>query len=136
MFNMIEPVQEAARPRLIVWQLAPRAANDQHPDSLHSQTLREEQQFSAHECMMTIDSIARTAKPIVVFTGKGILRRADLYEIVEYGVVLTVPNNGVGGYDNNMQDLIANFCGSISFLLLRPLFVRLSHPPPPGDTKR
>lgn len=32
-------------------------------------------------------------------------------EIIEYLVMLTVPVNGVGNYDNNMQDLIANLVG-------------------------
>ncbi len=40
-------------------------------------------------------------------------------EIVEYVVALTVPNNGVGGYDNNMQDLMADLLGSLSFLIWR-----------------
>ena len=39
-------------------------------------------------------------------------------EIVEYIAVLTVPRNGVGGYDNNMQDLIVNLCGASAFLML------------------
>jgi putative membrane protein len=34
-------------------------------------------------------------------------------EIVEYIVVTTVPRNGVGGYDNNMQDLAANLVGAV-----------------------
>ena len=36
-----------------------------------------------------------------------------LVEIIEYLVTLTVTTNGVGGYDNNMQDLISNFTGVI-----------------------
>ena len=47
-----------------------------------------------------------------------VLGLGGLVEIVEYIVVLTVPQNGVGGYDNNMQDLIANFFGCVAFLLL------------------
>jgi putative membrane protein len=47
-------------------------------------------------------------------------------EIVEYLVVQTVPNNGVGGYDNNMQDLIANMCGALSYVLLQPAWNRRS----------
>lgn len=42
-------------------------------------------------------------------------------EIVEYLVMLTVPNSGVGGYDNNMTDLIANFLGSGCFVLGRSI---------------
>ncbi len=54
-----------------------------------------------------------------------VLGLGAVIEIVEYLVVLTVPNNGVGGYDNNMQDLIANFCGALSFLVLRSSLTRL-----------
>ena len=42
-----------------------------------------------------------------------------IIEMVEYGVVLTFETNGVGDYDNNMQDLLANFCGSLIYLALR-----------------
>jgi hypothetical protein len=37
-------------------------------------------------------------------------------EMLEYVVVLTVETNGVGDYDNNMQDLIANLCGGALYL--------------------
>ncbi len=39
-------------------------------------------------------------------------------EIVEYLVVLTLKNNGVGGYDNNMQDMIGNLLGGILFAVV------------------
>ncbi len=39
-------------------------------------------------------------------------------EIVEYLVTLTIAKNGVGGYDNNMQDMIANFLGSSCCVLV------------------
>ena len=42
-----------------------------------------------------------------------------LVEIVEYIVVLTVEDHGVGGYHNNMQDLIANLAGSVFFIALK-----------------
>ncbi len=54
-----------------------------------------------------------------------VLGLGAVIEIVEYVVVLTVPANGVGSYDNNMQDLMANFCGASAFLLLRPALARL-----------
>ncbi len=41
-----------------------------------------------------------------------VLGLGAVIEIVEYAVTLTVVNNGVGNYDNNMQDLIANVCGA------------------------
>jgi uncharacterized membrane protein YjdF len=47
-----------------------------------------------------------------VFVLLVVLGLGALIEIVEYGVVLTVPHNGVGDYDNNMQDLMANLCGA------------------------
>ena len=54
-----------------------------------------------------------------VFLVMVVLGLGAVVEIVEYGVVLTVPNNGVGGYDNNMQDLIGNLCGSVFFIIAR-----------------
>ena len=38
-------------------------------------------------------------------------------EIIEYVVVRTIPHNGVGDYDNNMQDLIANAAGGLTFTI-------------------
>lgn len=38
------------------------------------------------------------------------------WELVEYLVVRSIPEAGVGGYDNNMQDLIANACGGLASL--------------------
>jgi hypothetical protein len=42
-------------------------------------------------------------------------------EISEYIVMKTVPGNGVGGYDNNMQDLMANLAGSTVYIMLKSL---------------
>ncbi|MDZ4198589.1 MAG: hypothetical protein U1E27_04795 [Kiritimatiellia bacterium] len=50
-----------------------------------------------------------------------------LIEIAEYIVCVTIPRTGVGGYDNNMQDLIANTAGaavSLFFLRYAADFVR------------
>ena len=47
-----------------------------------------------------------------------VLGFGSIFEIVEYIVTKTVPNSGVGGYDNNMQDLIANFTGGLSYVVL------------------
>lgn len=44
-----------------------------------------------------------------------------IIEIAEYLVMLTIPNSGVGGYDNNMIDLIANFLGCGCFVLVRSI---------------
>lgn len=57
-------------------------------------------------------ALTRVNRIFVVLVVMGL---GALVEIVEYLVVLTVPHHGVGGYDNNMQDLIANFLGSCSF---------------------
>ena len=47
-----------------------------------------------------------------------VLGLGAVVEIVEYLVMLTVPNAGVGGYDNNMQDLIGNLLGGTLFVVL------------------
>ena len=59
-----------------------------------------------------------------VFLLMVVLGLGGLFEIVEYVAVQTFSINGVGGYDNNMQDLIANLCGSLSFLILSPALAR------------
>lgn len=48
----------------------------------------------------------------------GVQGLGAVVEIAEYFVVLTVPRNGVGDYDNNMQDLIANLAGACTCLLV------------------
>jgi len=45
-----------------------------------------------------------------------------VFEIIEYLVSLTIDINGVGNYDNNMQDLISNFIGAAASIL----FIRIS----------
>jgi hypothetical protein len=50
-----------------------------------------------------------------------VLGGGAIIEIIEYMVVLTVPGNGVGGYDNNMQDLMGNLAGSSVYIILRSL---------------
>lgn len=45
-----------------------------------------------------------------------VLGLGAIVEIVEYGVVLTIPGNGVGDYHNNMQDLVANLAGATAFV--------------------
>lgn len=60
-------------PRIVVWQLADLFSNVQ---------------FSKHECILTIDSISRTGRPIVVLRGPGILHYPGLFEIIEYGFAL------------------------------------------------
>jgi len=55
-----------------------------------------------------------------------VLGLGAVIEMVEYLVVLTVPGNGVGGYDNNMQDLLANGVGSTLCALLHNRFEQTS----------
>jgi len=40
-------------------------------------------------------------------------------EVIEYFVCATIPGNGVGSYDNNMQDLAANFLGGSLYVIFR-----------------
>jgi len=47
-------------------------------------------------------------------------------EIVEYAVTKTVHNNGVGGYDNNMQDLIANLTGGLAYCSIEQVRRRMT----------
>jgi hypothetical protein len=63
-----------------------------------------------------------------------VLGLGAIIEIVEYIVVLTVPQNGVGGYDNNMQDLLANLAGASSFMLVTALRRWMAGPTPLPDT--
>ncbi len=42
-----------------------------------------------------------------------VLGGGAIWEILEYLVVRTFPEAGVGAYDNNMQDLIANLAGGL-----------------------
>jgi len=48
-----------------------------------------------------------------------VLGLGSFVEIVEYIVVRTVPGAGVGAYDNNLQDLIANLTGGLLFWVTR-----------------
>src|SRR5262249_10264955 len=59
-------------PKLVVWQL-------HDPKG---------QTFTTQECMLTIESIASLSKPIVIFTGRHLLSRPDLYQVLEYGFAL------------------------------------------------
>jgi len=71
-------------PRMIIWQLTKKkpaygAGATETPES---------DALSTHECLLIIDSIARVAKPIIVLTGKKVVERPDLLQIVEYGFAL------------------------------------------------
>ena len=53
-----------------------------------------------------------------------VLGLGAIIEVVEYAVCLTVPGSGVGGYDNNLQDLIANLAGGMTSLALQHQLAR------------
>src|ERR1041385_4886373 len=76
-------------PRLINWHLVPPSHDSgAGDDPLPAAGEEARQEFSLHECLLTIDSIARLAKPIVVLAGGRALQRSDLFEVVEYGTAL------------------------------------------------
>ena len=57
----------------------------------------------------------RMSAAVLVVLGLG-----AAWELVEYAVVRSIPGAGVGGYDNNMQDLIANAGGGLASLAAPP----------------
>jgi len=57
-----------------------------------------------------------------------VLGLGSVVEIVEYFVCATIPGNGVGSYDNNMQDLVANFLGGSFYVALRMFRARSASP--------
>ncbi len=52
----------------------------------------------------------RTLGLLIVLMGSGV---GAINEIIEFTVVLTVPETGVGGYENTMLDLVFNLLGGI-----------------------
>lgn len=77
------------------------------------------------------DSRSPLMSVIIILT---VLGAGAVVEIVEYLVTITVKSNGVGPYDNNMQDLIANLIGALLFECIRH-FPPMSHPVRPGNGK-
>jgi hypothetical protein len=71
----------------------------------------------------------RVIAMILIISGIG-----ALWEICEYVVVSNFPDAGVGGYDNNMQDMIANLGGAFVYALL-PSRWRAAIEDPPGVTE-
>ncbi|MFM1991977.1 MAG: hypothetical protein RJA99_4934 [Pseudomonadota bacterium] len=84
--------------------------------------------FAATALVARLFEIQRIALTRVnlVFVLLVVLGLGAVVEIVEYGVVLTVPRNGVGDYDNTMQDLLSNLCGSLAHLAVFSAFRRAS----------
>lgn len=62
-------------------------------------------------------SLGRLHRLVVILIVLGI---GATVEIMEYLVVRSIPDTGVGLYDNNMQDLIANLGGAVVSTLLFP----------------
>lgn len=54
-----------------------------------------------------------------------VLGMGAFVEIVEYMVMLTMTINGVGNYDNNMQDLAADMAGVTSCVLCMSVMRRM-----------
>lgn len=48
-----------------------------------------------------------------------------IVEVIEYVCQALIPNTGVGGYDNNMQDMVANLGGGLAYLALQAARVAL-----------
>lgn len=77
--------KEVFRPRLIVWQLTPFS----HPllsGNQCSMPKKDQEQLPTQNCLLVIESIVRTSKPIVVLVGEKVFQRSDLYDIVAYGM--------------------------------------------------
>lgn len=66
---------------------------------------------------------ARTRTRPLIIVGL-VLGAGSVIEIVEYLAFLSVPDAGVGGYENNMQDLIANLAGALAFVAVASAFRR------------
>lgn len=79
---------DADLPRIIVWQVAPGGA-DRPAGGEADPSSRRGEPLNMSECMLIVDSIARTAKPILVLTGDRIPERFPrLPELIEYGRAL------------------------------------------------
>jgi hypothetical protein len=88
--------------------------------------------LNAFLAAVTVQEIARMKRLpltgltrwLVFFTALGL---GTGVEICEYVVTRTIPHNGVGGYDDNMRDMIANLVGGSLYLLTGPLRRQQSH---------
>lgn len=67
--------------------------------------------FTMHLFRMTQVRLREWEGMAVVMTAAGF---GTLVEILEYVAVVLLPATGVGGYHNNLQDLIANLLGAIA----------------------
>jgi MoaA/NifB/PqqE/SkfB family radical SAM enzyme len=78
--------KEDFRPRLIVWQLKEEQKNGNGSSGAGMPLFSDE--FTAQECMLTIDSISRASKPILVLTGPGVVNFPELFDVVQYSFAL------------------------------------------------
>lgn len=76
------------KPRVIVWQLTPFDGPVIRGKGNGAEGAELQGPLSQHEALLTIDSIARLSKSIVVLTGPKLTRRTDLHDIVQYGFAL------------------------------------------------
>jgi hypothetical protein len=58
--------------------------------------------------------ISRPSVRMLIVTGL-VLGAGSVVEIIEFLAFLTVPDAGVGGYENNMQDLATNLAGATAY---------------------
>lgn len=66
--------------------------------------------FQKNHCKIT--------KFMMMMTIFSVLGIGAIIEIIEYIVTLTIVHNGVGAYNNNMLDLVANLFGAVTAVLL------------------
>ncbi len=61
-------------------------------------------------------------KLLLLITIMAVLGLGAIVEIIEFIATLTIEQNGVGSYRNNMLDLVANFLGSLFAILVINIF--------------
>jgi hypothetical protein len=88
-------------------------------------------------CIVTLEFFRlmkfRAPRALVLTVVLVVVGAGALIEIIEYAVVKTIPHNGVGDYDNNMTDLLANLAGCLAFAAfwaVKPLRRRFPSPNP------
>lgn len=99
MNNINQKVGDEIKPRLIIWQLTP-----EEEDKVNGYL-----PLDLHESLLILDSIARTAKPIIVLKGSSIIKRDDISEIAKYGYDLELKMIIEIQPEDLNQNLINNF---------------------------
>ena len=76
-------------------------------------------------CAVTLELLcllkARIPRVLILMVCLIVLGAGAVIEIIEYVVVKTIPHNGVGDYDNNLTDLLANLVGCLTFVVARQI---------------